>query len=85
MDSLGLVKPQCLGYAVNDALRDAGGVAALQPGVVLAGDAREESYLPAQPGDPPTVSAVRGQSSLLGVTLARRVPRNSLISARKST
>ena len=60
VDPLGLVELQRLRDAVDDALGDAGGVAALQPGVVLAGDAREEGdLLAAQPGDPSAVSAVR--------------------------
>ena len=65
--AFGLVELECLGDAVDDALGDAGGVAALQPGVVLAGDAGEQSdLLAAQSGDPAAVSAVDGQSGLLG-------------------
>ena len=67
MDSLGLVELKCLRDAFDDALGDAGGVAALQPGVVLAGDAREQGdFLAAQPGDPSALSAVEGQSGLVG-------------------
>ncbi len=36
MRPLGLIELQCVRDAVDDALRDAGGVAALEPGVVLA-------------------------------------------------
>ena len=67
MGPLGLVELQCVRDAVDDALGDSGGVAALEPGVVLARDACEEGdLLAAQPRDPPAVSAVHGQSGLLG-------------------
>jgi hypothetical protein len=64
---LGLVELQGLRDAVDDAVGDAGGVAALQPGVVLAGDASQQGdLLAAQARDPPAVAAVGGQSGLLG-------------------
>ena len=64
---LGLVELQGVGDAVDDAVGDAGGVAALEPGVVLDGDAGEEGdLLAAQARDPPAVAAVDGQPGLLG-------------------
>jgi hypothetical protein len=61
VDTLGLVELQYPGDGVDDALRDAGGVAALQADVVLTGDAREQGdLLAAQPGDPSALSAVQG-------------------------
>src|SRR4029453_6503058 len=41
MGPLGVVELQGVGDGVDDALGDAGGVAALEPGVVLAGDAAD--------------------------------------------
>ena len=67
MRPLGLVELQRVGDAVDDALGDAGGVAALEPGVVLDRDAGEEGdLLAAQARDPPAVAAVDGQPGLLG-------------------
>ena len=52
--------------AVDDALGDAGGVAALELGVVLARDARQEGNLvAAQARDPSTLSAIGVQPRLL--------------------
>jgi hypothetical protein len=66
MSPLGLVELQGVSDAVDDAVRDAGGVAALQPGVVLARDACEESDLvAAQARDPPAVSAEHRKPGLL--------------------
>jgi hypothetical protein len=42
MGPLSLIELQGVGDSLDDALGDAGGVAALQPGVVLAGDAGQE-------------------------------------------
>jgi hypothetical protein len=56
---LGLIELQCASDAVDDALGDAGGVAALELGVVLTRDARQQGDLvPAQAGDSPTLSAI---------------------------
>jgi hypothetical protein len=85
MSPLGLVELQGVSDAVDDAVRDAGGVAALQPGVVLARDACEESDLvAAQARDPPAVSAEHRKPACSGVILARLVVRNSRISPRTS-
>ena len=45
MGVLGLVEVQGASDAVDDAVGDAGGVAALELGVVLAGDARQQGDL----------------------------------------
>ena len=51
---------------VDDALGDAGGIAALQPDVVLAGNAGEHRGLfPTQPGNPSAVGAEDRESCLL--------------------
>ena len=66
MGPLGLIQLQGASDAVDDALGDAGGVAALEPRVVLAGDAGQEGDLvAAQARDPSTLSAVGGQAGLL--------------------
>jgi hypothetical protein len=70
MGPLGLVEVQGVGDAVDDAVGDAGGVAALEPGVVLARDACEEGdLLAAQARDPSAVAAVGGQPGLGGADL----------------
>ena len=67
MCPLRLVQLQCASDAVDDALGDAGGVAALELRVVLAGDAGQEGDLvAAQARDPSTLSAIGGQTGLLG-------------------
>ena len=67
MRPLGLIELQCVRDAVDDALGDAGGVAALEPGVVLAGDAGEDGdLLAAQARDPPALAAIDGQPGLRG-------------------
>jgi len=43
VDAFGLVELECLGDGLDDAFGGAGGIAAFQPGVVLAGDAHEQS------------------------------------------
>jgi hypothetical protein len=66
MRPLGLVELQRVGDAVDHALGDAGGGAALEAGVVLDRDAGEEGGLFApQALDPPTGTAVYGQPGLL--------------------
>ena len=70
MGPLGVVEVQGVGDAVDDAVGDAGGVAALEPGVVLAGDAGQEGdLLAAQARDPSAVAAVGGQPGLGGADL----------------
>ena len=67
MGPLSVVELQGVGHAVDDAVGDAGGVAALEPDVVLDGDAGEEGdLLAAQARDPPAVAAVGGQAGLRG-------------------
>ena len=67
MGPLGLVELQGVGDAVDDALGDAGGVAALEPDVVLRRDAGEQGdLLAAQARDASAVAAVGGQPRLLG-------------------
>jgi hypothetical protein len=67
MRPLGVIEVQGVGDGVDDAVGDAGGVAALQPGVVLAGDAGQQGdLLAAQARDPPAVAAVHGEPGLLG-------------------
>ena len=84
--AFGLVELQCLGDAVDDAVGDAGGVAALEADVVLRRDAGEQGDLfAAQAGDAAAVAAVGGRPACAGVILARRVERNSRISARTSS
>ena len=61
MRPLGLVELQCVGDALDDALGDAGGVAALEPGVVLVRDTREGGdLLAAHPRDPAAIAAIQG-------------------------
>ena len=68
--SLGVVELQGVGDGVDDALGDAGGVAALQSGVVLAGDAGQDGHLlAAQARDPSAVAAVGGEPGLGGAEL----------------
>jgi hypothetical protein len=70
MGPLGIVEVQGVGDGVDDAVGDAGGVAALQPGVVLARDACQEGDLfAAQARDPSVVAAVHGQPGQLGAEL----------------
>ena len=53
--------------AVDDALRDAGGVAALERGVVLGGDPGEDGdLLASQARNPPVLAAIHGQPGLRG-------------------
>lgn len=67
MRPLGLVELQCVRDAVDDTLGDAGGVAALEPGVVLGGDPGEDGdLLAAQARDPPVLAAIYGQPGLRG-------------------
>jgi hypothetical protein len=67
MCPLRLVQLQRASDAVDDALGDAGGVAALELCVVLARDAGQEGDLvAAQARDPSTLSAIGGQTGLLG-------------------
>ena len=67
MCPLGVIELQCVRDAVDDGLRDAGGVAALEPGVVLGGDAGEDGdLLAAQARDASAVSVIHGQPGLLG-------------------
>jgi hypothetical protein len=67
MGLLGLVEVQGASDAVDDAVGDAGGVAALELGVVLAWDARQQRDLvAAQSGDPSTLCTIRGKTGLLG-------------------
>jgi hypothetical protein len=69
--------------AVDDAVRDADGVAALEADVVLRGDAHKEcGFLAPETGYPAAIITVGREPSLLGSDPARRVLRNSLISAR---
>jgi hypothetical protein len=64
--ALGVVELQGACDAVDDALGDAGGAAAFEPGVVVSGDAGQEGdLLAAQARDPPTVPAVGGEPRLL--------------------
>src|SRR6266571_5676333 len=64
---LGVVELQRVRDAADDALRDAGGVAALEPGVVLGRDPGEDGdLLAAQARDPPVLSPVHGQPGLRG-------------------
>jgi NAD(P)-dependent dehydrogenase (short-subunit alcohol dehydrogenase family) len=66
MRPLSLIELQGVRDAVDDAVGDAGGVAALEPDVVLAGDAGEDGDLiAAQARDPSAVSAIHGQPGLL--------------------
>jgi hypothetical protein len=68
--ALGVIELQCVRDAVDDALRDAGGVAALEPGVVLGGDAGEDGdFFAAQTRDPSAVCLIHGQPGLLGTDL----------------
>ena len=67
MRPLGVIELQRVRDAVDDALRDAGGVAALEPGVVLRRDPGEDGdLLAAQARDPPVLSPVHGQPGLRG-------------------
>jgi hypothetical protein len=67
MGPLGLIELQGARNAVDDALRDSGGVATLKPGVVLARDPRQKGDLiAAQPRDPSAVSAINREPSLHG-------------------
>jgi hypothetical protein len=64
--AFGVVELQGAGDAVDDALGDAGGAAALEPGVVVGRDAGQEGdLLAAQARDPPAVPAVDGEPRLL--------------------
>ena len=66
MAALGVVELQGMHDPVHDALGDAGGIAALEPDVVLARDAGEHRGLfPTQPGNPSAVGAEDRQSCLL--------------------
>jgi hypothetical protein len=57
MRPLSLIELQCVSDAVDDALRDAGGVAALEPDVVLARDTgKDGGLIAAQARDPPAAS-----------------------------
>ena len=56
-----------MGDAVDDAVGDSGGGAALEPRVVLDRDAGEEGgFFASQALDPPTATPVDGQPGLLG-------------------
>ena len=66
MRPLGVVEPQRVRDAVDDALRHAGRVASLQADVVLRGHPDQEGgLLAAQPRHPAAVAAVRRQARLL--------------------
>ena len=66
MGPFGRVEPQRVRDAVDDALRDADGVATLEAHVVLRGHAgQERDLLTAQPQDPATVTPVGRQACLL--------------------
>jgi hypothetical protein len=57
---LGVIELQRVRDAAEDAVRDAGGVAALEPGVVLGGDPGEDGdLLAAQTRDPPVLPGTR--------------------------
>jgi hypothetical protein len=63
---LGVVELQGMHDPVDDALGDAGGVAALKPDVVLARYAGEHrGFFPTQPGDPSAIGAEDRESCLL--------------------
>src|SRR6478672_9566414 len=67
MRPFGVIELQCVRDAVDDAFGYACGVAALEAGVVLGGDAGEDGDLfAAQARDPATVSVIHGQAGLLG-------------------
>ncbi len=84
--ALGLVESQRAGDPVDDALGDAGRVAALEADVVLRRDARQERDLLApQAGHPAAIPPYVGSPACSGVMRARRVVRNSRISARTSS
>ena len=65
---LGLIELQRVRDAVDDALGDAGGVAPLEPGVVLGARCRRGAATSSRrrPGDPSAVAAIHGQPRLLG-------------------
>ena len=66
MASFGIVELERVHDPVDDAFGDAGGVSALEPNVILAGDAGERGHLlPAQPRDSSTVGAEGGEPGLL--------------------
>ena len=74
MRPLGFVELQCVGDAVDDALGDAGGVAAFEADVVLGGDAGEQrDLLAAQPGTRRRSARYTGSPACSGLILARRV------------
>jgi NAD(P)-dependent dehydrogenase (short-subunit alcohol dehydrogenase family) len=67
MRPLSIIELQRVRDAVDDALRDASGVAALEPGVVLGrGPGEDGDLLAAQARDPPVLSPVHGQPGLRG-------------------
>ena len=66
MGSFGLVELQRPHEPFEDALGDAGGVAAFELGVVLDADPGEQSHLLTAQSGHPAVSAVGRQSGLLG-------------------
>lgn len=70
MRALSVVELQRVRDAVDDALGDAGGIAAFESGVVLSRDPGEDGDLfAAQARDQSAVSAVHGQPCLLGTDL----------------
>jgi hypothetical protein len=64
--ALGVVELQGMHDPVDDALGDAGGIAALKPDVILARNTREHRGLfPTQPGNPSAIGTEDRESCLL--------------------